>query len=296
MTHENTNFLQHPTFGAPLQQLIMPIIAKVYDRLVPVGTGFLIQAGGLMLTARHVLDAATNEAVRRMTTTGGFAPYVEIYALYVANESHSKGEIGGLWPIDKLWLQEQIDVALCRLKPARHKGKRVTWGQVRLSPGIPKVGDEIWGYGYFGMSGQGAFDENSKELIRYRQHSAFTRGVVVEVHPQSRDKGLLPFPCFRTDARFDPGMSGGPVVNKDGAVGGVICSSSPPQDTDDQHVSYVSMIWPALGMEIEADAQTGSRRRLFDLANEGYVHTDSTLSQVHVLADSSEGFRLVVED
>jgi hypothetical protein len=33
---------------------------------------------------------------------------------------------------------------------------------------------------------------------------------------------MLPFPCFEIEARFDPGMSGGMVIDQAGALCGLI--------------------------------------------------------------------------
>jgi hypothetical protein len=41
--------------------------------------------------------------------------------------------------------------------------------------------------------------ENGQTLLNYRQDTAFTRGQIMEVYPQTRDS-LLSFPCFRTNA------------------------------------------------------------------------------------------------
>jgi hypothetical protein len=65
---------------------------------------------------------------------------------------------------------------------------------------------------------------------------------------------MLQFPCFRTDARFDPGMSGGPVFNNStGHLCGVICSSMPGTTNDAGHLSYASSLWPVTGTQIDAN-------------------------------------------
>ena len=38
---------------------------------------------------------------------------------------------------------------------------------------------------------------------------------------------MLAFPCYEINARFDPGMSGGLVVDELGAVCGLVCSTLP---------------------------------------------------------------------
>ena len=50
-------------------------------------------------------------------------------------------------------------------------------------------------------------------------------GVVREIHDWRRDKVNLPFPCYRVGARFDAGMSGGPVFDEYGSLCGLVCAS-----------------------------------------------------------------------
>ena len=36
---------------------------------------------------------------------------------------------------------------------------------------------------------------------------------------------MLPFPCYHVGARFDAGMSGGPVFDEYGSLCGLVCAS-----------------------------------------------------------------------
>jgi hypothetical protein len=66
---------------------------------------------------------------------------------------------------------------------------------------------------------------------------------------------MLPFPCFEVEARFDGGMSSGPVFDETGAVCGIICSGIDGAHESGAPVSYVTTIWPIFGMIINADRQ-----------------------------------------
>lgn len=301
MISPDPNFLQVGEFPHDLQKQVVPILAKVYDEVFPVGTGFVVTTSGLMITAGHVLREAYSRAVPRETSEDGEVPYVELYAMYVANDSHPVDSIGGMWPIDRFWWHRRIDIGVCRLRGAtqRATGKQVKWSPLTLSPGIPTVGSKVWAYGYFKMTGSGKVGDDGRESIRFRQSAAYTQGEIIEVHPEYRDRVRLSFPCFRTNARFDGGMSGGPIVNQSGRVCGVVCSSFPPFEEGEEHVSYGSMIWPALTLCIEDVRLPGKPPAdvsLLELARGGYIATDDTLGQIDLVDQGADGQLLIAED
>src|SRR6266542_5887120 len=113
--------LSDSDFGHPIQQTILPIITIVEDKVVPLGTGFIIQAGGLMMTARHVLEDAYKQRQRRLRSDGSPYDHIELYALWVTSEQHGpkNAYVGGLWPIDHAYFTETGgDIALCWLSAA----------------------------------------------------------------------------------------------------------------------------------------------------------------------------------
>lgn len=233
-----------PHFGGQIQRGVFPLIVKIDDQLLPVGTGFAINPNGLFITAAHVLTEAHKKAVRRRSENGSYYDHYEFYALYVSDEPSGEGDstIGGLLPIDRVWAPIELDIGFGWLRlPIRVSDNTpLRINVVSLRPKIPSVGDPICGMGYYEMAGTFSAADNS--IIEYFQNTAIASGTVEEVHPQFRDRGLLSFPCFRTDATFNHGMSGGPIFDKTGHVIGVICSG----DTQ-PGMSYGSLIWPIFG-------------------------------------------------
>ena len=281
------DFAPVPEIGALIQQGVMPILGIADDRLIAYGTGFIVAAYGLMMTAKHVIQEAWSHSMRRLNEQGQFYDHFELYALYITAERHADSEtmnVGGLWPIGKVWFSPELDIAFCGLRSGTRNGRRIRFPICRLSPGIPRFGERIVGFGYYKMEG-GELDRSSQEevLVSYSQMTAHSAGKIVEVFPKKRDSGMLNFPCFHTDARFDHGMSGGPVFNEAGYVCGVICSSFNVED-DPHHVSYASLIWPALATRVEVAIDGGKpeMKLVYELVEKGFIVTDDTINHLRI--------------
>jgi hypothetical protein len=76
------------------------------------------------------------------------------------------------------------------------------------------VGAEFVGFGY----------PQEKGVLSFTMVAA--RGTIEEIHPHKRDSSFVTWPSFRMDADFDFGTSGGPVLDDDGHVIGVVSTSS----------------------------------------------------------------------
>jgi hypothetical protein len=99
---------------------------------------------------------------------------------------------------------------------------------------------------------------------------------VKEIHFKKRDSSSLSFPCFQTNARFDSSMSGGPVFSQSGNLCGIICSSMPPFNESEEHVSYAACLWPLMGTIIDIDRYNhphGLKYPLLELAQENILNT-----------------------
>lgn len=283
MTTEN--YFLVPSFEAQIQESVMPLIAKKGNSLVQLGTGFTINENGLMMTASHVFTEAQKYSIRELDNEGKYYDHIEMYALLILNHREgleSQQRFGGLIRIQKAWINEEHDIALCFLEPVFIKKERFYFPKITLSSGIPKTGDIIIGVGY--PDNRIEIPEDV-ELIKYFHKNAFTRGEIIEIYLTGRDMGMLPFPCFHTNAQFNGGMSGGPIFNENGNVCGVVCSGLPPSEEYPEYVSYGSLIAAALTIELEIafnGNEDTENLTLYDLIKRGYVETDETIDDVGI--------------
>jgi hypothetical protein len=283
-------FSAFPRFPDFVQRTVMPVLTIANENLVAVGTCFAVTSDGLVMTAAHVIHEAVKRGTKVEGPNGGFDYELELYAVYVTDHQHPDNRIqyvGGVLPIRKVWHSKELDLCFCRLgSPYGDGGWMPKLPIFRLSPGLPKVGGTILGIGYYDMKGNvGQKNADGHIEVVYSQSSAYTQGRIAEIHPIQRDSGMLTFPCFRTDARFDPGMSGGPIIDERGNVCGVICSSLSAEGEQLGHVSYGSLIWPIAGSSIEVSSagDPPEMTLVYDLMRSGYIQTDSSFANIQVV-------------
>lgn len=105
------------------------------------------------------------------------------------------------------------------------------------------------------------------------------------------------FPCFEVNARFELGMSGGLVINERSEVCGIVCGSLPAGSEDEEHVSYVTMLWPMMVIPVRAGLIPGglesARYCLRDLSARG-VFTPYGWERVHIKDDIEAGGALTI--
>jgi Trypsin-like peptidase domain len=146
----------------------------------------------------------------------------------------------------RVWANDASDIAFLELVPGGPMNLDHVWEVPVLELRPPKVGERVFAFGYprssVSMKSPGNFEA--------RTGATTSAGTVTEVHEIRRDRGFLKFPSFETNARFDPGMSGGPVFNAQGHVCGIIASglSEGGQSTD--HRSAAWTLWPAMGLMV----------------------------------------------
>ncbi len=198
----------------------------------PLGTCFAISNEGLAVTARHVLDYAFGISDLREYPKLNLKSDESLSAVYASQEvDPSTGHlVGGPLPILNCWIHSGLDIALLQLNIPTDTltNRRLRVPALALSPGIPKTGQHCYAFGYHAMKW------THKENLSYevRQNYSASRGLIEEIHFPQRDAAVLSFPCFRTSARFDAGMSGGPIVSEAGQVCGVVCSALKTDESD----------------------------------------------------------------
>jgi len=254
-----------PTFKeTPPTQIIhevaMPLFAIDHTgrSLWVSGTAFIV-GRGYAVTAYHVIE-----------------DFLARYDFDVTKNEINSFQLLGILSLDgdtrhlplkmmRIWRRGPLDIALMAVGVPADWPDQHRWKAPMLDLLPPRVGDEIFGFGFANSSAH----ELESEIPQMQLHPRTTTGKVIEVHHLKRDSTRLGFPCFRTNARFDGGMSGGPVFNfRTGHVCGVICSSLPPGAQDVEHVSYASSLWPIVGTLIDSVEPPGGEQfpamRLFE--------------------------------
>jgi len=294
MIHVTDGFAPFPESGHPIEQMVMPLLTIMDEQVMTLGTGFMINPNGLMMTAVHVIKEGMKRMVKKTNDDGSIENVLGFYAFYVNYQKHvdsNESCLGGLLPIGKVSYSNEFDVGYCWLKRPIIEGKPLTFPVLPLSPGIPRVGENVLGMGYHQMKADivSQTQENGT-VIKYYERTALTTGQITEVYPGRRDCGMLSFPCFCTDARFEHGMSGGPILDEHGSVCGVICSCLPPGDDSPGYTSYGSLLWPTLGTSIEVIPYEGANPEMmsvYDLIHKGYILTDETIANIKVVSEAN---------
>lgn len=105
----------------------------------------------------------------------------------------------------------------CLTVPRSHVRNPMPYLPVSLSSG-PVVGDLVTGYGFAGLDVAKDGKGEDRPMSQYLYQST---GEVIDVTPAD-PSSTMPWPRFRVSAEWPSGMSGGPVVNGDGIVVGLI--------------------------------------------------------------------------
>lgn len=261
------------------------IIGKFAVQLVTVegstthamGTAILVSPH-MALTASHIFDQCDKAYGPPIEKDGEKHSSFVMYALQYGNVNNPTSFL-----IQRVLRPGFTDLAVLVVNgdPA---ALPVAYPRLCLDP--PGVGEPIFAFGYPGSTSL----HGGNLQVRANGHTSVGR--VLDVYPRGRDRVLAPFPCFRTNARFDDAMSGGPVFNREGQLCGLISANMPPTDEGEDHSSLVTLIWPLMAFEIDVPWRTHpelKRYRLLDffrsnagqaLGIERIVITDGAVSLI----------------
>ena len=259
-----------PTTG--ISEVALRLVVNFYsDAPQVVGTATVV-CGHLLVTAKHVLRELCNVA------SSPSEPSVTFIDKHLVAVQLLPGPEYVIWDVVEAIADPESDIALLRLtsNPAKsHDNGPHQWHQPRINPFAPDVGERVVAFGY--RLGRVVSSKNTDGgyHIDLKDESMASVGVVREIYEWRRDSVMLPFPCYQVSARFDGGMSGGPVFDEYGSVCGIVCANLDGSHRDGEPISYVTTLWPLFRLIIDADRgdnyPRGIRYAVIELARGGQV-------------------------
>jgi len=254
---------------APIFDISIGLKGSLENEHYASGTGVII-GNNLAITAQHVIDdyfAYFQSKCLGPSQDKEISAKFSIQAFKILN----KKKVSLIWNVTKLWRCNSTDIVLLRLTPSTDDAKNHEFTLPSLSMSPPDIGEDISAFGFSDQK-----TEINGNSIFWNTKSKTSRGNVIEVYHVRRDSSRLNFPCFQVNARFDGAMSGGPVFNSKGHLCGIICSNLPPDpnDPESEHASYVTSLWPMMGMTIDIDREgyeKGVKYPMIELVEGGFI-------------------------
>jgi S1-C subfamily serine protease len=217
------------------------------DDILTSGSGFFIFPK-LVVTAKHVVAHFLDRLHGISEPRGEVAVVSRIQVFQFLGNPATLAT----WDVTAGWCSYQTDIAFLAVAPSNNAATQYSnKRRLALSALPPEVGERIAAYGYPSSTGSLQMHDSSLRVtLNIAPHTSV--GEVREVHINGRDSVMLPFPCFRTNARFDGGMSGGPVFNSKGQVCGMICAGVQGAP-EPEHCTYAATLWPSFLTRIDFD-------------------------------------------
>ena len=196
------------------------------------GSGVMVGPGQL-LTATHVLDEFP---------IGGPGPVFLTFLPEGCRGWLPKDQMTVTGPSrfdERRTIKSDITLVSCTLNSEGHASAPLMLAPMEVA--LPLVGDRLWamGFRHQGMDG------NSALLTPF-----VSSGLVTAAFPHGRGERMAS-PCFEVEMDTLGGMSGGPVVNADGHLVGIVSSSL------EGGPSHITLIWEALRFRV-----SGATRKL----------------------------------
>lgn len=269
---ENTAPFHDDQPDSPICGIGLPVVVELseWDMHV-VGTATLV-AGHLAITARHIIDYVARKFGMKQVEEKEF----EInYALRLYQVL--PGPIYRIWNVHRVWTCSS-DIAVLHLGSFKTSApdQDGSWATPILRALPPPVGSTVIAFGYRESKIQVSVGKNGQPHIDLNARPTSSFGKVTQIYPDRRDSVFLSFPCFEVEARFDPGMSGGLVIDELGHVCGLVCAGLSISEENQPPVGYVATLWPMFKTIISAN-RAGNYAQdvdypMIELALNGLIH------------------------
>ena len=275
-----------------LLHAVWPIVARVNGEWHPHGSGFLISYTGLFVTARHVVESPSQKRGRALGADGKWFDEGKFYAL-IPERTGENGEIRppAVLHMVRMDFSKRSDIAVCQLDLSEGAAPPDITALV-LHPGLPRIRERVVIFGYTQLD-LSVIKESEEELaLHANTKSLLSSGHVEAIDPLRKATGIGDFPSFTVSAEVPGGMSGGPVINEEGRVIGVV-SHSP----DWEPTATAALIGFALATTVHLLPQPGSDSRsalLRDLIRDRIVGADESAGDVELVPLGGDDYQVTM--
>lgn len=206
-----------------------------------------------LLTARHVVDGFLRDYQQEIAAgQAGLIVIAETDVHLGVEEDGTPKYLGSVLNVVRADCHAHTDIALLRvLLPATSAGSLLNPLVVDVTP--PAAGDQCLAIGYKHCSLSGTISPDHLSSADYERQLVISRGTVDEIYLQQRSEWQWDFPCFVTDAKYNGGMSGCPVILPDGRIHGLVSSSDFPDEGPVAvgATSHVTLLAGALAFHVD---------------------------------------------
>lgn len=194
------------------------------------GSAVLVEKG-IGLAAGHV--------IREHQDQGDFD--AENWAMYAFGPASSGTHC---WIVSHISFSPEGDVAVLSLQYAAEMANPLKLFYWEVSARLPEVGEVVTAVGFRSAAAVGRADPEAG-IDPCNGMFLASSGPVTDVWPAGRDRIMAPRPCFAATLTTVGAMSGGPVLNADGRVIGIVTAST---DASGEAPAYTlcTLVWDGL--------------------------------------------------
>ena len=264
--------------ATPIAEVVLRLVVDLYsDTPLVVGSATVL-CGHLLVTARHVLFSVPGLDVSPSVESTSRATDITVDRGLAAVQVLPGPEYV-IWDVISAIAHPGSDLALLQTSsnPRRSDPDNPhRWSAPRVNPFAPQVNERVAAFGYRRGRARASRDAAGELDIVVEGEFMSSVGIVREIHEWRRDQGMLQFPCYQVGARFDAGMSGGPVFDEYGSLCGLVCSGFDGSHKAGEPISFVTTLWPLFALIIGGDRgddyPRGVQYPAIELARDGQIY------------------------